>query len=492
MKKYLPVILIALTSSIISVGIYHFVSGDKEVVIKEVLRENNIPVAEALLSVTPPNVPSFELAAERTVHGVVHITTEFERKSSVYDDFFDAFRDYMGSPHYNYKKQNRGALGMGSGVIISEDGYIVTNNHVVSGADYVEVTLNDKRSYEARVIGTDPTTDLALIKVDEVDLPFIPFGNSDDARVGEWVLAVGNPFNLTSTVTAGIVSAKARNIHILRNPNGSTIESFIQTDAAVNRGNSGGALVNTQGELIGINAAIATGTGYYAGYSFAIPVNIVKKVVNDLMLYGETQRGFIGVQILDVNSELADQVGLDTPGGVYIAGLMDGGSAEEAGIKDGDVILSVNSQPVNSTAELMESIGQHSPGDQVDVEVFRAGDRLHFPVVLKNQYGNTEVVQKEKEEYFPELGASFMRVSQEELEKLGLKNGVRVSDIEAGTLSRIGVRKNFIITQIDKERINDAKDIRKILNGKKGGVLIEGAYPNGLRAYYGMGIPGGR
>ena len=408
----------------------------------------------------------------------------------------------MGSPHYNIKNAKRGALGMGSvreTFIISEAWvYCYEHTHVVSGADYVPLTvLNDKRSYEARVMknGSLPLKTCSYKPGWAVAglfaFPF-NFGDADNARVGEWVLAVGNPFNLTSTVTAGIVSAKARNIHILRNPNGSTIESFIQTDAAVNRGNSGGALVNTQGELIGINAAIATGTGYYAGYSFAIPVNIVKKVVNDLMLYGETQRGFIGVQILDVNSELADQVGLDTPGGVYIAGLMDGGSAEEAGIKDGDVILSVNSQPVNSTAELMESIGQHSPGDQVDIEVFRAGDRLHFPVVLKNQYGNTEVVQKEKEEYFPELGASFMKVSQEELEKLGLKNGVRVSDIEAGTLSRIGVRKNFIITQIDKERINDAKDIRKILNGKKGGVLIEGAYPNGLRAYYGMGIPGSR
>jgi len=489
MKKYMPFILIALMSSFFSLTVYHLSVGKKEQAFMNHVYD--MPKATAVsMPGAPLSTPSFELAAERSVHGVVHITTEFERKSSVYDDFFDSFKDYLNSPHYNKRRPSRGVLGMGSGVIISEDGYIVTNNHVVDGADHVEVTLNDKRTYEAQIIGKDPTTDLALIRINEVDLPFIPFGNSDDADIGQWVLAVGNPFNLTSTVTAGIVSAKARNIHILRNPGGSTIESFIQTDAAVNRGNSGGALVNTNGELIGINAAIASGTGYYAGYSFAIPVNIVKKVVNDLMLYGEIQRAYIGVQILDVNSELAEKVGLEQPLGVYVAGMMEGGSAEEAGMERGDIIVQVNGTKINSTAELMESIGQYNPGEIVQVGILRDSKPLEFSVVLKNEKGDTELIQKQKDVFLSDLNASFSALSQKELTALGLKNGLRVSDIDAGVLSRVGVRKNFIIVRIDQQPINTVDDIQKVLKAQKGGVLIEGIYPNGMRAYYGMGIPG--
>lgn len=300
------------------------------------------------------------------------------------------------------------ARGFGSGVILSDDGYIVTNNHVIEEAQNIKVILNDKREFDARLIGTDPSTDIALLKIDTEGLPFLTYGNSDELKLGEWVLAVGNPFNLTSTVTAGIVSARARNIGI--NTDQMAIESFIQTDAAVNPGNSGGALVNQSGKLVGINSAIASRTGSYAGYSFAVPVSIVKKVVDDLKEFGEVQRALLGVNIQDVNQEIAEDLNLSTVNGVYVAGVTENGAARDAGIREEDVIISVQGDQVRTSAELQEKISQFRPGDDVKVGVLRDGERKQFTVTLRNKHGDTQIV-RDRSSY---LGADFEEVSNSE------------------------------------------------------------------------------
>lgn len=425
--------------------------------------------------------PEFIDAAEKTVHAVVHIRSEFMRRSS-YDDFFEPFREFFGD---RYGERDRVYSGYGSGVIISDDGYIVTNNHVVEGAGKVEVTLNDKRRFEADVVGRDPQTDLALVKIEETALPYVVYGNSDDVKIGEWVLAVGNPFNLTSTVTAGIVSAKARNINILGIPG--AIESFIQTDAAVNRGNSGGALVNTNGELIGINAAIASNTGAYTGYSFAIPVNIVKKVVDDLMVYGQVQRAFIGVVIREMTADLAKEKGIDEIRGVYVEGLAENGAAADAGIEEGDVILSVDGADVNTTAQLLEVVGQHSPGDVVNVTVMREERIKDYRVELRNERGETAIIEKEEDLYSSNLGATFEPVSQEEMQRLGINNGMKVTRVNEGMLKNGGVKEGFIILSINNIPIQNADDIDYAMRNVKGGVIrVEGIYPNGMRMNYGF------
>jgi S1-C subfamily serine protease len=303
---------------------------------------------------------------------------------------------------------------------------------------------------------------------------------------------VGNPFNLTSTVTAGIVSAKARNINILGPSAGgsaSAIESFIQTDAAVNKGNSGGALVNTRGELVGINAAIASGTGYYAGYSFAIPVNIVRKVVDDLLQFGRVQRAYIGVRITDVTSELSDKEGIDKIEGVYVAGVTEDGAAQKAGIKEGDVIISIEDKQVNSVSQLLGEVGQYRPGDMVDVEVKRNGKYKTYRMTLTDSRGNKTLSEKAPEEEVTLFGASFKEPPRETLQKLNLDNGVQVKSLERNSrLAASGIEEGFIITRIDKKVINTPGDIKEILEGKRGGVLIEGVYPNGTVAYYGFGL----
>ncbi len=324
--------------------------------------------------------PNFIASAEKSVHAVVHIRSIFRVRTRVYDDYFGLF-DF--SPYRRYREQ--AIMGYGSGVIITPDGYIVTNNHVVQDAAAIEVTLNNRRTYTARLVGADPSSDLAVLKIDAGNLEHLVFANSDKVKVGEWVLAVGNPFNLTSTVTAGIVSAKARNIHILsENLGDSPIESFIQTDAAVNSGNSGGALVNTHGELIGINAAIASSTGAYAGYSFAIPSNIAKKVTADLIQYGVVQRAYLGV-----GAEMGDRFGKEQPleQGVTLGALLRNGAAHKAGIQAGDVLLSINGKDVNSRAEMMEIIGQCRPGDEIMVTVLRDGQSHTYRVTLLNRNG---------------------------------------------------------------------------------------------------------
>ena len=427
---------------------------------------------------------SFVEASEKSVHAVVHIKAEFARKNNLYDLYFD-LRDLLN----NYP--NRGAapiIATGSGVLISPNGYIVTNNHVVQDAMKVEITLNDKRSYIAEVIGTDPSTDLALLKIDEIHLPFLTYGDSDKVRVGEWVLAVGNPLNLTSTVTAGIVSAKARNINILPSTQtASAVESFIQTDAALNPGNSGGALVNTNGELIGINTAIASGTGYFAGYSFAIPVNIAKKVVDDLREYGKVQRALLGIRTNDINSAFASKENLKVLNGVYINEVTDMGNAKSAGIKKGDVITAIDGKLVSSNSELMEKISQYRPNQTVRITVDRQGREMKFNVLLAGENGvskNADLASN----YNKLMGAEIKNATKNDLTKYNSTNGVIISKVQDGILKSAGIKDGFLITKTDNVSVRNVEHLVELLSNKKGGVLIEGKYPNGVKAYYGFGM----
>ena len=375
----------------------------------------------------------------------------------------------------------------GSGVIISADGYIVTNNHVIENATKIEVVLDDKRKYEAKLIGRDPETDLALLKIEEKSLPFAKYGNSDKMKVGEWVLACGNPFDLTSTITAGIISAKGRNINLLRGKNNYAIESFIQTDAAVNPGNSGGALVNLRGELIGINTAIASNTGAYAGYSFAVPVTLVKKVMDDLLNYGEVQRALLGVMIQDVNAELAKEKNLKEIKGVYVSNVNDGSAAKDAGIQAGDVILKIDEVVVNSASELQEAVAQHRPGEKVKTTILRDGKELTKVVMLKNKKGDFKVVKVTSEFIIEELGVEFEPVSADELKRLNIASGVKIAKIENGKLKDEGAKIGFIITKINKMPVKDVKDIAAAIEDKSDGVFFEGVYPDGKKAYYAIG-----
>ena len=486
MKRFIGIVAGGFLGAVIAILIMNAIKRDHIVEIPTAVEPKQIDFQFANMTpvMVPMELPSFNEAATKTIDAVVHIQTEYKHKSDVYEYFFD-WRDFFGEPHYD--NESPMYVASGSGVIISSDGYIVTNNHVVEDADNIEVTLNDKRTYAASIVGLDPSTDLALIKIEEYSLPFIRYGNSDHLNIGDWVLAVGNPFNLTSTVTAGIVSAKARNINILHTPDGtSAIESFIQTDAAVNRGNSGGALVDISGELVGINAAIASGTGYYAGYSFAIPVNIVKKVANDLLEFGEVQRALIGVQIRDLDSRLADDLGIVNIKGVYVVGVTETGSAKEAGIEEGDVILGIDNVAVNSTSELLEIIGQKRPGDDIMVTISRNDREEYFKLILRNRKGTTDLQTKSKIDLNNALGATFEVVGRSDKERLSLDFGVQVASLEVGRLKEAGIREGFIITRVDKQPITTVEDIKKALDKASGGVLIEGVYPNGRRGYYGV------
>lgn len=419
----------------------------------------------------------FTAAAEQTINGVVHVKTKMHqsnRQPNIYDFFF-------GNPHNG--GGNMPVLASGSGVIISKDGYIVTNNHVIDKANNIEVVLNDKRSFKAELVGRDPSTDIALLKIDAKNLPVISFGNSEKLKLGEWVLAVGNPFNLTSTVTAGIVSAKGRNLNILQKSY--AIESFIQTDAAVNPGNSGGALVNVKGELVGINTAIASQTGSYSGYSFAVPVSIVKKVVADLTEFGIVQRALLGVSIRDIDAEFAKEIGTENLEGVYINTVSGGSAADEAGIKANDIIVKLNDIKINKVARLQEQISKYRPGDKITVHVRRNDKITKFLVTLKNNIGTTSYINKS---VINILGASFGEITEDEKRKLGIKHGVKVEELSAGKLLAAGVKEGFIITHINRNPVTNTEEIQNIINQIQGGVYVKGIYPNGATAYYAFGI----
>ena len=430
----------------------------------------------------------FTFAAEKSVEAVVHVKTKIDvssRYSMSIDPFFDFF---FGRPSQPREPQYR--EGSGSGVIISTDGYIVTNNHVIDNASTVEVTLNDKRKFDAKVIGTDPSTDIALLKIEADNLPIISFGDSDNLHIGEWVLAVGNPFNLTSTVTAGIVSAKARNINILNAE--MKIESFIQTDAAVNPGNSGGALVNTRGELVGINTAIASQTGSYTGYSFAVPTSIVSKVVADLKEYSVVQRAVLGIQIADINNELAKEKNLTTLKGAYIAAVQDNSSAADAGLKEGDIITAVNSQNVNSVAELQEQISRYRPGNDIKINYIRNDKAQSVIVKLKNRSGNTNVVKITDNSI---LGATFKEVDPQITEKFRLTSGIQIASIDRnGALAKAGLKKEFIILKVNGQPIRSEKDLTTIVNqtinaaNHDRALFITGAYTNGQIAHFAVNL----
>lgn len=424
-------------------------------------------------------LPDLTYAAEQSVQGVVHIQTQFqyEGMTSSGNPLFDFF---FGDRYQFEEPQMQQATG--SGVIISTDGYIVTNNHVIERAKAIKVTLHDNREFEAKLIGTDPSTDIALLKIDGTSLPSLTFGDSDALKLGQWVLAVGNPFNLNSTVTAGIVSAKARGIGIIGGQ--MPIESFIQTDAAVNPGNSGGALVNTSGELVGINTAIASRTGSFSGYSFAVPVSIVKKVVEDLKEYGEVQRAVMGINIQTINAELAKELNMDKVEGVYIAGVVSDGAADQAGIKEGDVVVSIEGIRVNSTSELQEQVSRYRPGKEIQVVVNRKNKEKLFNVTLRNAQGGTGVVKNS----LVVLGAQLEPVDDSMMQKLRIRNGLEVKALENGKLKEAGVKKGFIITHVNKHAVSTVEEIKEILKNIRGGVLVEGKYQNGDDAYYVFGL----
>lgn len=459
-------------------------------------QESQIPAAYAKFSKASSGLETdFTVAAELSVHAVVHVKTKTPVKVQQFGGGFpnDPFFEYFfGRPQQvpNQPKEAPMQEGVGSGVIISNDGYIVTNNHVIDRSSEIEVTLNDKRTFKAKLIGADPSTDLALIKIEAEKLPVILFGNSDSLKVGEWVLAVGNPFNLASTVTAGIVSAKARNINIINSQ--MKIESFIQTDAAVNPGNSGGALVNTRGQLVGINTAIASQTGSYAGYAFAIPVSIVQKVVADLRQYGVAQRAMLGIEIRDINSELAKEKNLKTLVGVYVGKVSDNSAAQKAGIKEGDIINSVNGVRVKTATELQEQIGRYRPGDKVAVTVVRKDSEEKFTVELKNRQGNTSVVSSTSN--IDVLGATYKEVSDKTRQQLMVDYGIEIKSLSKGKFAEAGIKPGFIILKINNQAIRTEEDIQSaydaaINNGEQEKVFyIAGVYPNGKITYYAINL----
>ena len=417
--------------------------------------------------------PDLTYAAESTVHAVVHVKVKAEVETA-----YNPFYEWFYGDRYQ-RQEPRIREGAGSGVILSADGYIVTNNHVIDNSDEITVVLNDKRELDAKLIGADPNTDIALLKVEESDLPHLKFGNSDALKLGEWVLAVGNPFNLTSTVTAGIVSAKSRNIGI--NRASMSIEAFIQTDAAVNPGNSGGALVNMNGELVGINTAIASRTGSYSGYSFAVPSSIVEKIVSDLKEFGQVQRALLGVSIADVNAKIAEEYGIDKIEGVFIVGVNENSAAKEAGIESEDVVISIDGVKLNSTAELQELIGQKRPGDKVKVLVKRDNKPKQFEVTLRNMHGDTEIITADDNKY---LGAEFKEITDKQKYRLQISHGIQISDLNKGKLDDAGLKEGFIIVYANSEKVEKLADFKQIIKKAKERILVEGIYPNGEPAYY--------
>lgn len=417
-----------------------------------------------------PKEVNFLLASQKVVPAVVHIQASYGSGSFS-----------LNPLELYYQPQERSS---GSGVIISDDGYIVTNHHVIEEATNVEVIMNNNQRFYAKIVGMDPSTDLALLKIKAKNLPFVPYGNSDAVKIGEWVLAVGNPFDLNSTVTAGIVSARARNIRILREKNNLQVESFIQTDAAVNPGNSGGALVNLKGELVGVNSAIATATGTYSGYSFAIPVSLVKKVMDDLLEYGQIQRGLLGVQITDVNAGIAEQLSLNLIDGVLVTRVSLGSAAAEANIQPGDVIIAIDNHFVKSVSELQEWVARNRPGKEINVTYVRKNKSSVVKARLKDHDGREGTYKKNV--VYEMNGMVVEDILFNELSKLNLETGIRVKTLNAGKWKETGMREGFIISYLDRVPVDDVEDFNRMLEYKRGGILIEGYYGGGEKKAYAL------
>ncbi|MFT7028817.1 MAG: serine protease Do [Nonlabens sp.] len=490
-KLYLSMLISSFLGGFIALGTYTVIKPDLTPLSSQVSNEGApVSFTNYVFDTTDYVVPqglNFVFAAKSATPGVVHIRTKYSatRKNAGSQPMEKFLKEYFGEPYD--RRDGSPSMGAGSGVIITSDGYIATNNHVIEGASEIEVLLNDNSTYPATIVGVDPDTDLALIKVEGTNLPTVAFGDSEQMQIGEWVLAIGNPFDFRSTVTAGIVSAKARNINILaRSGSNTRIEAFIQTDAAVNPGNSGGALVNLKGELVGINTAIASPTGAFAGYSFAVPATLVKKVIYDLRDFGAVQRPLLGIQIVDVSAELAKSENLDVLKGVFIARVNEGTSAQEAGLKEKDVIIAINGKKVSNVAQLQEQVALNRPGDKIDVTYIREGKTKTTKATLKNQYLTTEIVTASST--FELEGAVLEPVSETLKNQHKIKAGVQVKSLEKGKWKDAGIESGFIITEIDQRPIVNRDDMESALRAAKDqGVLIEGIYPNGEKAYYGIG-----
>ncbi len=479
-QRFIVPILSAIVGGLVAVFVFSSIQKPNEpaTIVKY---SNQTPAQLAAFTTSTGERTDFSYAAEMTVHAVVHVKTSFMRESSGFSSG-NPFFDYFFGP--NFRPQPEPVMSSGSGVIISNDGYIITNNHVIDRAEKIEVVLNDRRTFEAKVIGRDPSTDLAVLKIEGTNFPFLTFGNSDNLKIGEWVLAIGNPFNLTSTVTAGIVSAKARNINILNDQY--AIESFIQTDAAVNPGNSGGAMVNLNGELVGINTAIASRTGSFTGYSFAVPTSIAQKVAKDIIEFGEVQRAMLGVGLLPVEAETAKKYNIKDLNGVIIGSVTEGGAAADIGLKEGDVILEINGVPINSISQLQEQISRYRPNDKVELLINRNNNKKQFTAVLRNRKGGFEIVRTN--EILKALGADFKDVDNNLRRRLGINGGAQIIKISEGKLKEAGIRENFIITKVNRNPVNSVTELAKQIDNISGAVLIEGVYPNGTVAYFAIGM----
>lgn len=492
MRAYVKTIGLGLVGGLIPLSAYLFFQHDQDTtsLSDQVIDGNRKSMARAVnfTSGTPLSAPDLVAASESSINAVVHVTTKTVHTRVQRDPFYEFFYG-PGSGSREFKQYGAGS---GSGVIVSSKGYIVTNNHVIDAASEIEVILNDDSKYKASIVGADPSTDLAVLKIEAENLTPIALGNSDELKIGEWVLAVGNPFNLTSTVTAGIVSAKARNINLLGSrgqQNIVPIESFIQTDAAVNPGNSGGALVNTQGELVGINTAIASQTGSYSGYSFAIPVNLMQKVMRDLIDYGMVQRGYLGVQISDINQELKEEKELPSLKGVYVAKVVEDGGAQKAGLKEGDVILKVGSKEINSVASLQEEIGKRRPGDKVIVTIrTKKGNQETREIVLRNSDGETDLKSKAEISKNSALGATFVPVTSKEKKELNISYGVKIKSLTPGKLKSLGLEEGMYITKIDNQPVESVEFLTSRLNNSDKGVLLEVLSGSGKKDYVGFGL----
>ncbi len=428
------------------------------------------------------NWPDFTYAAESAVDAVVYVKvvstqTQQQAPSSIFDFFFGFPEGGMGMP------QQRERVGSGSGVIIREDGYIVTNNHVIDGATRIEVTLNNNQTYPATLVGTDPATDVALLKVEATGLPVIPFGDSDKLRLGEWVIAIGSPYDLRSTITAGIVSAKGRSMP----SNGEfKIESFIQTDAAVNPGNSGGALVDKAGNLVGINTAIISQTGSYSGYSFAVPSNIVKKIAYDLMDFGSVKRAVLGIAMKPIDDKIAEELKLSSRNGVYIDEVSKSGAADKAGIKAGDILIAIESTKITNSASVQEAVSRFSPGDHAVVTVLRDGKELKFDVTFKGTSQDTGTVSDDGSIAF--YGSSIKAADESVLERFGLKSGVQIVELGPGKLMEAGAVEGFIILYVNDHPVKTPQEVIDIVKKSKRTVFIEGVTPSGRTGYFGFGV----